>query len=167
MVTGSLVSSMQGQPRSTHDIDLVVSLSPDTDLYLNAAFPEAEYYLDPESIREAVSSGGMFNLIEFATGDKVDFWLLTPEAYDQSRFGRRVRQALFGLVIPVTAPEDTILQKLRWMKLSGGSEKQFQDAVSVYEVQFEVLDQAYLEHWARELGLETELQRLRDKAIPL
>lgn len=26
MVTGSIVSSLQGEPRSTHDIDLVVTL---------------------------------------------------------------------------------------------------------------------------------------------
>jgi len=34
----------------------------------------------------------------------------------------------------VSSPEDTILAKLRWANLSGGSEKQFIDALRVYEV---------------------------------
>jgi hypothetical protein len=33
----------------------------------------------------------------------------------------------------VSTPEDTILAKLRWANLSGGSEKQFTDALRVYE----------------------------------
>lgn len=50
------------------------------------------------------------------------------------------------------------------MQLSGGSEKQFRDALGVYEVQFGSLDQAYLDCWARELGLEGAVARLRAAA---
>ncbi len=39
----------------------------------------------------------------------------------------------------------TILAKLRWAKLSGGSEKQFTDALRVFEVQAGELDLDYLE----------------------
>lgn len=50
--------------------------------------------------------------------------------------------------MPVSAPEDTILSKLRWSKLSGGSEKQLGDALSVCEVQWGVLDLDYIGRWA-------------------
>jgi hypothetical protein len=48
--------------------------------------------------------------------------------------------------------------------LSGGSEKQFTDALRIYEVQFDRLDMDYLERWARELGIEPLLLRLRKEA---
>ncbi len=55
----------------------------------------------------------------------------------------------------VSSPEDTILAKLRWAKLSGGSEKQFTDALCVYEVQYGKLDTDYMEHWAKKLDIES------------
>jgi hypothetical protein len=36
-----------------------------------------------------------------------------------------------GLEMQVSSPEDTILAKLRWAKLLGGSEKQITDALRV------------------------------------
>jgi len=54
--------------------------------------------------------------------------------------------------------------KLRWARISGGSEKQFVDAVRVYEVQGERLDQGYLSEWTSKLGLEGEMERLREEA---
>jgi hypothetical protein len=166
MVTGSTVSSLQGEPRATHDIDLVVSLNPASIPALLAAFPAPEFYLDEESVREAVARGDMFNLLEPDTGDKVDFWLLTADEFDQARFGRRISEVVAGLSIKVSRPEDTVLMKLRWCDMSGGSAKQFQDAVRVYEVQFDYLDQGLLDHWAQKLGVVDLLRRLRTEANP-
>ncbi|MGH7278423.1 MAG: hypothetical protein ACREJG_07005 [Candidatus Rokuibacteriota bacterium] len=49
----------------------------------------------------------------------------------------------------------------------GGSEKQFVDALRVYEVQHGRLDEAYLERWAATLGLADSLRRLRAEAQPI
>lgn len=51
----------------------------------------------------------------------------------------------------ISKPEDTILAKLLWAKLSGGSEKQFTDALRVYEIQYGSIDLQYVTHWANEL----------------
>src|SRR5947209_13133097 len=53
MLTGSLASSMQGVPRSTHDIDLVVALASEQIDALVAAFGEPDYYLSREAIQDA------------------------------------------------------------------------------------------------------------------
>jgi hypothetical protein len=45
MMTGSYVSSMQGEPRMSHDIGLVVALSEDDAVKRFHAFPESDYYL--------------------------------------------------------------------------------------------------------------------------
>lgn len=164
MVTGSIASSLQGEPRSTHDIDIVVNLPRTKAHALAAAFPPPVYYLDEEAVAEAVATRGMTNLIDTESGDKVDFWMLTEDPFDTSRFARRYREEVLEMQIAVSSPEDTILMKLRWSRMSGGSEKQFIDAVRVYEVQYEKLDQEYLREWTLRLGIEQEMDRLRNEA---
>jgi hypothetical protein len=164
MMSGSLVSSLQGEPRSTHDIDFVIAIEKAAVHALAKAFPPPDFYLDEESIVNAINRQGMFNLIDMNAGDKVDFWILTDEPFDKSRFARKYVEEMFGMQIMVSSPEDTILAKLRWAKLSGGSEKQFTDALRVYEVQFEKLDMNYLSRWAKGLGVESMLQRIREEA---
>ena len=167
MLTGSFASSLQGEPRATHDVDLVVALTADSAARLARAFPPPEYYLSQESISEVIEFRTMFNLINTRTSDEVDFWILTDEPFDQSRFARRKTEAAFGLDVQVSSPEDTIMAKLHWAKRSGGSEKQFGDALGVYEVQRGDLDLDYLELWAQKLDVTEMWQRLREEAEPL
>ena len=54
MVTGSVVSSLQGEPRSTHDIDLVVLLKSTDVKKLADGFPSPDFYLNINSIEEAI-----------------------------------------------------------------------------------------------------------------
>ncbi|HEX4052793.1 MAG TPA: hypothetical protein VHX86_00875 [Tepidisphaeraceae bacterium] len=164
MLTGSFASSSQGEPRLTHDIDLVVAITPAGIQSLLAAFPGPDYYLDATAIAEAIARKGQFNLLDVVGGDKVDFWLLTDDPFDQSRFARRYVENFEGQRIYVSRPEDTILMKLRWAKMSGGSEKQFSDARSVYELQGELLDVPYMERWVTALDLAELWRRLMREA---
>ena len=164
LVTGSVASSLQGEPRSTHDIDLVVAIERGDAKKLTESFPLPDFYLDEDSIVDAINRHGMFNLIDVNSGDKVDFWVLTDAPFDHSRFARRYAEEVGGMRVTVSSPEDTILAKLRWAKLSGGSEKQFTDALRVYEVQGERLNMEYLHSWAKELDVESALQALLEEA---
>jgi hypothetical protein len=57
--------------------------------------------------------------------------------------------------------EDTLISKLEWAKLGGGSELQLRDAAGILSLHGrERLDIAYVEHWVRELGLEESWRRL-------
>ncbi|MCL2332394.1 MAG: hypothetical protein FWC54_02755 [Actinomycetia bacterium] len=153
MLTGSLVSSMQGEPRATHDIDLLVAATTESIEAFLGRFPFDDYYYDVDAAKRAMSAGGMFDIIS-NTGDKVDIWALTDSAFDRSRFARRQSIEFFGMQLNVSSPEDTILMKLLWSKQSGGSEKQLFDAAKVYEMQQDILDIVYLETWIQELDLE-------------
>lgn len=95
---------------------------------------------------------------------KVDFRLLTDSPFDRSRFSRRYVENVFGLEIHVSSPEDTILAKLHWAKLSGGSDKYFVDALRVYEVQADALDLDYLAEWAARLSVAALWERIRAEA---
>lgn len=164
MITGSVASSLQGEPRLTHDLDLVAAIDIRQVDTLAKALSGTELYLDVEAARDAVRTGGMFNVIDMVEGDKVDFWMLTKEPFDRSRFGRRYPEQVFGLQLQVSSPEDTILAKLLWCKLSGGSEKQFRDALRVYEVQARLLDLGYLEKWVHQLAVRDLWDRILEEA---
>lgn len=164
MLTGSIVSSLQGEPRFTHDIDVVVAVQPAHVKKLAKAFPSPDYYLDEEEACEAIANGSMFNVIDTNFGRKIDFWVLTDEPFDTSRFSRRYASEFLGEKVMVSAPEDTILAKLRWAKLSGGSEKQLLDALRVLEVQRERLDRDYLETWVSRLEITEYWERIKREA---
>ncbi len=165
MVTGSIASSLFGEPRLTHDIDVIVQVSAQDALKLAGSFPPPRYSLDDrESIEEMVRQASMFNLIDTHTGDKVDFWILTGSPFDRSRFDRRRCVSVFSTMLWVSSPEDIILAKLRWADLSGGSEKQFRDALRVFEVQREDLDTRYCAMWAENLGVAALWERLLAEA---
>lgn len=164
MVTGSIASSLQGEPRSTHDIDIVITLQEKQAKKLSEAFPSSDFFLDENTIINAIEKKGMFNLIDLKEGDKVDFWMLTDDPFDQSRFSRTYLEEFEDLKIRVSSPEDTILAKLKWAKLSGGSEKQFTDALRVYELQFGNLNLDYLETWVKKLEIDSLWKLLKKDA---
>ena len=167
MLTGSLVSSLQGIPRSTHDIDIIISIKNiDTDKLIEA-FPKKNYYLDKKAIEEAISRKSLFNVLSLDEGDKIDFWILTSSEYDKSRFLRKQKIKFNNFEIFVSTPEDTILEKLYWSKLSGGSKKHFNDAVNVFEIQYGSLDMDYIGFWAQKLNIESLFEELKIEANTL
>ncbi|HXV59319.1 MAG TPA: hypothetical protein VEK15_01395 [Vicinamibacteria bacterium] len=54
--------------------------------------------------------------------------------------------------ISLATPEDTVLSKLEWTRKTGESERQLHDAAGVVDVHPD-LDRAYIERWAKELGV--------------
>ena len=167
MVTGSIVSSLQGEPRLTHDVDILVNITDAAIPALIRTFQAPDYYISQTAIEDAILHKSMFNLIDTTHGDKIDFWILTNDAFDQSRFARKYKEDVFGLVLKISQPEDTILMKLRWANLAGGSEKQFIDALRVYEIQFGHLDFFYMESWAVRLKVTDLWERLKIEADPI
>jgi len=161
MLTGSFASSAQGEARGSHDIDFVVSLSPAHVPFILDAFAEPDFYVSEDAAREAIRNRRMFNILSVRDGDKIDLWMLTDELYDRTRFARRIEANVLGIKLKMSAPEDTILYKLRWAKLAGGSEKQFGDVLGVYDLQRGALDEQYMDRWAQKLGLTDLLEKVR------
>ena len=76
-----------------------------------------------------------------------------------SRFARRRRETVAGVSCWVQSPEDTILAKLFWVKISP-SERQMQDVTGIVKVQGDALDRTYLRQWANRLDIEQLLIRV-------
>jgi hypothetical protein len=165
MVVGSFASGLWGRPRATHDADLVVALDPESAMQLSGRLAD-RFYADAEFMVSAVHKRSMFNVIHHEWGFKVDVWMLQADDYAQVAFVRRRREPFFGadgFDAFVAAPEDTIISKLRWYQQTTW-ERDFLDALGVYELQEPELDQAYLDGWAMELKLAELIARLRREA---
>jgi len=167
MLTGSVVSSIQGAPRSSHDVDIAVDLDAVQAGVIERAFPPPEYYVSRSAIEEALKYRRMFNVMENSSGFKVDFWLLKDDPFDQTRFGRRIWATIDGMQVRVSSPEDTILSKLHWAELCGGSEKQFTDVLRVFELQGSKLDLAYINDWVDRLQVRPLWERVQREAEPM
>jgi hypothetical protein len=167
MLTGSYVSSYFGEPRATHDIDFVVQLRKRDVPALAEIFCEPDFYFDPDAAAEAIAREGMVNAIHLDTGVKIDFWILRSHPFDREHFSRRMPATIAGVEVDASSPEDVIVQKLRWAVESGGSQKQFTDALRVYEMQAARLDLRYIRNWIAELGVQELWERLLREARPL
>jgi hypothetical protein len=153
MVTGSVASSYHGRPRSTHDADLVIDPQPAQLEALVRGLVAEGFYVDSARARDALLKRRQFNAIEMASACKLDLIVRQERPFSREELARRQLVELGpGLVVPLASAEDTILSKLEWARKAGGSELQLADAAGVLAVNPQ-LDRAYLERWARELGI--------------
>jgi hypothetical protein len=164
MLVGSIAASYHGHPRSTLDIDAVVDADEETLCRFTRGLGVG-YYVSEESVRQAVRSRSVFNIIDEASGYKADLIVRKNRPFSQTEFKRRIRVKLLDQVFDIAAPEDVILSKLEWSKL-GESERQWNDALQVARTQKEHLDLAYLEKWAGELGVADLWNRMRELVYP-
>lgn len=158
MVTGSMASNFWGIPRSTHDLDFVIQLPPSAVPQMVAAFA-GDFFIDEPAVRAAFRPPYQFNAIDQRSSLKVDFWLPSGAPFEREMFQRRQSRTLFGVPAWIATAEDVILHKLYWDKLTP-SERQRGDAAGVFAVQRDVLDRAYLQHWAAELGVQSTFNLL-------
>lgn len=110
---GSIASSLYGQARPTQDIDLVADLQPIHVKHFVALLNQG-YYIDEESILDAIRHKASFNVIHLDLGMKIDIFIPTPRAFDQDELQRVQHLPLEsgGRTFPVKAPEVLVLRKL-------------------------------------------------------
>jgi hypothetical protein len=165
MVTGAHASSYHGRPRSTNDADFVIeATAAQLDSFMAAL--GQDIYVSAEAAHEALSHHSMFNVIAFAEGWKADLIVRKERPFSIEEFGRRRLEPLYATPLPVASPEDTVLAKLEWNKITP-SQRQVQDALGVVVAQGPKLDLDYMKRWAIELGVAPELEQLLNQAKTL
>jgi len=92
MITGSVAGVFYGEPRVTHDVDLVLALAPSDTARMAALFPLEEFYCPPEEIivREVLrAQRGHFNLIHHESGFKADVYLANRDPFHRWALSER------------------------------------------------------------------------------
>src|SRR5215472_11243477 len=88
MVVGAFASNLYGTGRATHDIDLVISATPEQTRMLLSLLPTAKYYFDLSTALEACRRKDMFNILDMERGWKIDLIFEKPSQYHQGEFER-------------------------------------------------------------------------------
>jgi predicted Zn-dependent protease len=143
--------------RYTQDLDLVIKMK----LEQKKSFIEQinqEFYFSEIAIDEAITGKTLsFNLIHLETIEKADIFISREDDFAQSKMNRRllfITDNSTGQGIYLCSPEDTILQKLVWYKMTKGEpQKQWRNLLGVLKLQQENLDFNYLQNWGNNLGL--------------
>jgi predicted nucleotidyltransferase len=155
MLTGSFASASYGAARSTQDIDLVIEATPAKLRAFIESLPSHEYYADLDTALQAYTRQSQFNVIDLATGWKIDLIIRKSRAFSREEFTRRQSVNLQGIHLFVASAEDIVIAKLEWSKLAQ-SQRQIEDVAAVLRIRYESLDVPYVEKWIQELGLENE-----------
>lgn len=168
-LAGSVASSVHGRPRATAGIDIVADIREEHVAELVRLTVDS-FYCDEPSIRDAIRRGRSFNLIHQGSAFKFD---LFPAGDDPLNVAELERRAYTETPVPggsvecaIISAEDVILSKLRWYRLSGGSERQWDDVLGILQRKREKLDYEYLTDGARKLHVEELLARLFDSPGP-
>lgn len=156
MVTGAFACGYYGIPRSTKDVDLVISMG------ASDAISRIISRLDPD-----VEFGTQVQFDTLTWGRRhvgrsranpplqVELFELFDDPFVRQQFTRRCQ--LFSSQLNQTTwlptPEDVVVQKLRW-----GRNKDLDDARDVLAVQGpENLDMSYIHHWCAIHGTSDRL----------
>lgn len=160
MITGSVASIVYGEPRMTHDIDLVIELSQEDAQHFANAFPIKTFYCPPADIIK-VETGrrhrGHFNLIHHETGFKADIYLSGIDPLHEWALKKRRKIKLESEYAWVAPVEYVILRKLEYYK-EGKSGKHLRDIHGILTVSSDEIDFALLKKKVVTLGLSQEWQ---------
>ena len=166
-IGGSLASTLNGEPRSTLDVDILVEL-PGTAVAQFLRELGEEFFADAEGVARAVRDRTSVNIFHQATSIKVDLFVASASILENAQLDRRSLVHLAGGDLYVHSPEDILLQKLQWYRLGGEvSDRQWRDILGILSVQRGRLDLAFLKTTAALTGLEPLLERaLAESAQP-
>ena len=153
---GSLASSIHGIPRATLDADIVADLrAPLVSAFLRAL--GKDWYMEEQSVRDAIRNRSCFNLIHLGSAMKVDIFVPKLRRFEGGQFSRALRIPVAEgstIKIPVCSAEDIVLAKLEWYRAGGElSDRQWGDILSVLRVNAKNLDFEGMRERAIELAV--------------
>ena len=137
MVTGSVASICYGEPRMTHDIDLVVMLTNDDVEKLGKIFPSDQFYIPPKEVirvEMSRSTRGHFNIIHFDSAFKADIYMTGNDKLQLWGMANRRRWSIDNTEFWIAFPEYVIIKKLHYWEESE-HEKHIRDIEAMLQFQ--------------------------------
>ena len=116
------------------------------------------FYFHEETVYREISREvlghrvGMFNMIDQATGYKIDFILLKDLPYEVEKFSRKKTIIFEGINLQVISVEDLIISKLQWIQ-EIQSQTQMKDICTLWTMPD--IERTYVLSWVKKLNLKT------------
>lgn len=162
-VSGSVAAIIYGEPRLTHDVDLLAFLNEQHIKQFPEIFPSSDFYVPPAEVIAAELSRekrGHFNIIHVNTGFKADFYPPGRDEMNAWAFQRKRSVQFEGETVTVAPPEYVIVSKLEYYR-EGGSEKHIRDIRSMLAVSGDQIDKSELYEWIQRRGLQEQWQKVQ------
>ncbi|HEV7224541.1 MAG TPA: nucleotidyl transferase AbiEii/AbiGii toxin family protein [Pirellulales bacterium] len=164
-VMGGIAVRAHGIPRPTQDVDFTVAIQRD---HLQEFYDAARLlgYSIPEEYAsgwvDQVAGMPLVRVRNYTEGKSIDVDVFLAESPFQRELLARARiEQVDDLAIRVVTPEDLIL-----LKLLARRPRDLGDVGDILFTQGE-LDEAYLRHWAKELGVLAELENALAEPPPI
>jgi hypothetical protein len=154
---GALALGAWGNPRTTQDLDVMISIGHTDRARLLTALESRRFAEDTQwaehnpMIRE-------HHIRLHREAVPVDL-MLPKDDHDQVCLTRRRQYELGSLSLWIISPEDLVTHKLK-----AGRAQDFLDVLSVLQRQAASLDRAYITDWAKRLGIWEEWQYVQSQA---
>lgn len=161
-ITGSVATIIYGQPRLTHDIDIVVNLQISLISRLFDLFPKEEFYLPPEDVliteirRE---TRGHCNIFHLETSFKADFYFVNNDDFLLWAIENARNIIYESSILRVAPPEYVIIKKLEFYK-EGKSQKHLIDIKSILDYSSDIIDFNFLKNLITKYGLSNQWNEL-------
>lgn len=155
---------LYGEPRVTHDIDLIAFLRLKEIAQIRTAYPEPAYYAPPAEVLALEmrrEQRGHFNIIHIESALKADFYLAGNDELHAWAIKLTKQYSVQNSVIHLAPPEYVILRKLEFFR-EGGSEKHIRDIRSMLDISGSFIDQQILESWIHRRGLAIEWNKAKE-----
>ena len=162
MLTGAFATSFYGVPRSTKDVDLVLSVTSAEEIQAVMARLDATVEFDSRMQFDTLTWGRRHvGTMRKAPFYRVELFERFDDPFVQEQFARRVKLVIgpLGREAHIPMAEDVNVQKLRWAR-----DKDLIDAEDVLVVQEpSKLDIDYIQRWCLKHGSETRFQEMLAK----
>jgi hypothetical protein len=89
MIAGSIASTFYGRARMTCAVDIVIDPTATTLRAFLASLGADDYYVDRDVAEDALRRRGQFNVVDMATGWKLDFIIRKARPFSIEEFARR------------------------------------------------------------------------------
>lgn len=163
-ITGAVASIVYGDPRLTHDINLVINANTAQLDDLIKAFPSEEFYCPPKDVIITEfnrPSRGHFNLIHHETGFKADIYFTGKEELQHWAMQNSKKIEFAGSVIYVAPPEYVIIKKLEFFK-EGKAQKHLADIKAMLFNSRDLIDFSLLHKLIDDGGLNSEWEAAKN-----
>ncbi len=165
MIVGGFAAILYGELRFTADVDIVVDMRSSHIQPFVEAFPVPAYYANEQAIQDSLQRKYPFNVIQMATGAKVDLVPLPDDVFTRIAFQRRLHLQYDrrGEYADFITPEDAVLAKLVAFQ-NTDSEKHLRDALGILVVQWGKLDMNRIRRGAQSANVTEDFEQLLELA---
>jgi hypothetical protein len=163
VVTGSVASILYGEPRMTHDIDLIVEIQDRQIPRFFQAFPEAAFYVPPQDIIRIENSReerGHINLIHHKTGFKADIYFVGQDELCIWAIENALTLQYHNCSLKIAPPEYVILRKLEYYR-EGQVQKHLIDIRNIMIHSEDKINFQWLSEKIKHLALDNEWQTVK------